>query len=215
MTNKQIIVDGIDVSECVYYFDKKCRCMDASIMQDFYLCPQCNSNPNCYYKKFKRSEAQCEGMFVTHTDLEMKYKAKEQECEWLHLWLPIVTRIAKQFGSPKRAESIGYLAYAEQIFAELDQLKGVIKKYEECNKYLVEENGKTYTRLEYKLLKTLTEIKEVLQFYNNSTIGVDKGNGIFELEVSNDNFGKLICCYDTNPAKKALQRISEVMPDEN
>lgn len=45
---------------------------------------------------------------------------------------------------------------------ELDQLKGVIKKYEECNKYLVEENGKTYTRLEYKLLRTLTEIKELL-----------------------------------------------------
>lgn len=82
MTDKQII-DGVDVSECEYYFDKKCRCMDASIMQDFYLCPQCNSNPNCYYKQYKRSEAQCEGMFVTHTDLEMKYKAKEQECEWL------------------------------------------------------------------------------------------------------------------------------------
>ena len=62
----------------------------------------------------------------------------------------------------------------------------------------------------YKLEQTLTEIKGVLQFYNNTTIGVDKGNGIFELEVSNDNIGKLIYCYDTNPAKEALQKISEV-----
>ena len=66
-----------------------------------------------------------------------------------------------------------------------------------------------------KLKQTLIEIKEVLQFYNNTTIGVDKGNGIFELEVSNDNIGKLIYCYDTNPAKEALQKISEVIPNEN
>ena len=46
---------------------------------------------------------------------------------------------------------------------DFDQLKGIIKKYEECNKYLVEENGKTYTRLEYKLLKTLVEIKEIVK----------------------------------------------------
>ena len=44
-----------------------------------------------------------------------------------------------------------------------DQLKDVIKKYEECNKFLVEENGKTYTRLEYKLLRILTEIKEIAE----------------------------------------------------
>lgn len=59
------------------------------------------------------------------------------------------------------------------------------------------------------LLQILAEIKEVLQFYNNTTIGVDKGNGIFEFEVSNDNIGKLIYCYNTNPAKRALQKISE------
>lgn len=66
-----------------------------------------------------------------------------------------------------------------------------------------------------KLNKTLTEIKEVLQFYNNTTIGTDKGNGIFEFEVPNDTVsgGKLIYCYDTNPAKKALQKIGEVEND--
>lgn len=68
------------------------------------------------------------------------------------------------------------------------------------------------------LLKAiLTEIKAALQFYNYSTIGKDKGNGIFEFEVVNDNVlgGKLICCYDTNPAKKALQKIDEVTNEHN
>ena len=76
------------------------------------------------------------------------------------------------------------------------------------------ETGKA----QYKeLQQTLTEIKEILQLYNNTTIGIDKGNGIFEFEVSKDNIlgRKIICHYDTNPAKKALQKISEVIPNEN
>lgn len=60
MENKEIYIDGVDVSGCEYYFDGKCRCMDASIMQDFYLCPQCNNNPNCYYKNWKRKEQKLE-----------------------------------------------------------------------------------------------------------------------------------------------------------
>lgn len=84
MTDKQIkyeqssvIIDGIDVSECEYYDKNKslltCTCEE-------YPCSECH---NCYYKQLKRSEAQCEAMFVSHTDLEKKYKAKEQECEEL------------------------------------------------------------------------------------------------------------------------------------
>ena len=61
-----------------------------------------------------------------------------------------------------RAEFANLLGIFSKQEQQLDQLKCVIKKYEECNKYLVEENGKTYTRLEYKLLRTLTEIKELL-----------------------------------------------------
>ena len=107
---------------------------------------------------------------------------------------------------------------------ECEELKEKVKKYGEIN----EQETKDYAELKAendlfrtchdneqakrrKYEQTLIEIKEVLQFYNNTTIGTDKGNGIFEFEVSNDNIlgGKFICCYDTNPAKKALQKISE------
>lgn len=99
----------------------------------------------------------------------------------------------------------------ELDYEQLDQLKAENKRLEAHLATLdaVIETGKA----QYKELKqTLAEIKEVLQLYNNTTIGVDKGNGIFEFEVSNDNVlgGKLICHYDTNPAKQALQKISEV-----
>ena len=114
-----------------------------------------------------------------------------------------------------------------QLIQEYDRLK---TENEELRKNLVDKHTSRCFRLvthrEYnellkgmsdlrqenkKLKQTLTEIKEVLQFYNNTTIGTDKGNGIFEFEVCNDNVlgGKLIYCYDTNPAKQALQKISE------
>ena len=75
MTDKQIIIDGVDVSGCIFYSGHlqeyigthKCECGRS-----------CYRNKNCYYKQLKRSEAQCEAMFVTHIDLENKLKAKEQ-----------------------------------------------------------------------------------------------------------------------------------------
>ena len=89
-----------------------------------------------------------------------------------------------------------YKTYNIRLRNDLTELKEKLsRKEQECE----------------RLKQTLAEIKEVLQFYNNTTIGVYKGNGIFEFEVSNDNVlgGKLIYCYDTNPAKEALQKISE------
>lgn len=191
MTDKQMIIDGVDVSGCVHFIQEEKDCCD--------LGGNCKGWTNCYYKQLKRSEAQCEGMFVTHTDLEMKYKAKEQECERLKQKLHQCWNVENSF--------------VEQI----EQLEGVIKKYEECNKYLVEENGKTYTRLEYKLLKTLAEIKPVLEIYSNSKIGeiLDDGRSMACL-WSKDSFGfpipdcSHVYIYDPNPAKEALQKIKEV-----
>lgn len=86
MENKQIIIDNIDVSGCEYYFDEKCRCMDASIMQDFYSCPQCNSNPNCHYKNWQRKEQENKALREekAYTDmacelLQKQLKRKEQK----------------------------------------------------------------------------------------------------------------------------------------
>ena len=99
---------------------------------------------------------------------------------------------------------------------ECAELKNIIDKAKnsklDLKSFLVSEAIQNeYEQQLNQLKQILTEIKEVLQFYNNTTIGTYKGNGIFEFEVSNDNIlgGKLIYCYDTNPAKKALQKISE------
>lgn len=57
MTNKQIVIDGVDVSGCEYCLKMtKYRC---TIQRDVYKC-LCEENPNCYYKQFKRKEHECE-----------------------------------------------------------------------------------------------------------------------------------------------------------
>lgn len=64
-TNKQIIIDGIDVSKCIKYHYKGCTAYDFT---------QCGNNPNCYYKQLKRKEQKLEKIkkvVTTH---------KEQRC---------------------------------------------------------------------------------------------------------------------------------------
>ena len=53
MTDKQIIIDGVDISGCEYCLKMtKYRC---DIQRDVYKC-LCEENPNCYYKQLQRKE---------------------------------------------------------------------------------------------------------------------------------------------------------------
>lgn len=61
MTDKQIIIDGVDVSECEYYNkdDKTCREVNGKYETDICDFDKCE-NSNCYYKQLKRKEQECE-----------------------------------------------------------------------------------------------------------------------------------------------------------
>ncbi len=57
MTDKQIIIDGVDVSGCKYFCLNQTgnNCLNHN--QGFSM--NCNNN-NCYYKQLKRKEQECE-----------------------------------------------------------------------------------------------------------------------------------------------------------
>ena len=66
MTDKEIIIDGIDVSKCEYCLKMtKYRC---SIQRDVYKC-LCEENPNCYFKQSKRKEKECKKYKQTLTEI--------------------------------------------------------------------------------------------------------------------------------------------------
>lgn len=200
MINKKVIIDGVNVSDCIHRDEISSNCLEKeSICQGY---NHCDHYKQCYYKNWQRKEQECE-------ELKEKYlELKEQNGSFI-VQLNTANEQLDQLKAENRelkAVHSTNVALSDELFkykAEIEELKKINKA-----------NAKSYEKHWYKLEKykqTLTEIKEILQFYNNTTIGIDKGNGFFEFEVSNDNVlgGKLICCYDTNPAKQALQKISE------
>ena len=79
MTDKQIIIDGVDVSGCEHLY----REIDCSAYIDFSECCEGYDhsygycpNIDCYYKQLKRAENQI-------VDLNKMVEAKEQKCEEL------------------------------------------------------------------------------------------------------------------------------------
>lgn len=126
------------------------------------LCENYSKEVGCYYT-FDGScnKEQC----FTYRILQL-LKAKEQECEELKGRLKYIineNKVLKDCATDEDIDIVALKNYISTLEFSNDQLKDVIKKYEECNKFLVEENGKTYTRLEYKLLRILTEIKEIAE----------------------------------------------------
>ena len=59
MTDKQIIIDGIDVSKCIYFQqeDDEYTCGAEECNGAIVACRACD---NCYYKQLKHKEQECE-----------------------------------------------------------------------------------------------------------------------------------------------------------
>ena len=67
MTDKEIIIDGVDVSGCKYCLKMtKYRC---TIQRDVYKC-LCEENPSCYFKQSKRKEKECKKYKQTLTEIK-------------------------------------------------------------------------------------------------------------------------------------------------
>ena len=68
MTDKQIIIDGVDVSGCSYYADGKCT--NSQIIQS-----NCKNVVVCYHKEYKRKKQECEEFKETFDGLlKVQYK---------------------------------------------------------------------------------------------------------------------------------------------
>ena len=145
MTDKQIIIDGVDVSDCIYYEDGKC--FNNEICQ----C-SCNKVAVCYYKEYKRKEQECKVFALdakiadNHLQnrikmcdaLGEKLKEKEQECERLDI------------------EAQNLFTEKTNLEIELNELKAYIK-----------EDLAPHAKL-YK--QTLTEIREITDIINDRTM---------------------------------------------
>ena len=139
MENKQIIIDGVDVSGCEYYNkdDNTCREVNGNYNTDICEFDKCE-NSNCRFKQLKRKEQECE-------ELKEKYKWYDHYKEQALYNKNLCNEKSEQL---------------DQLKAENDQLK----RQHQGDKGLITSAGKMNYQLiqEYDKLKNcLAEIKEI------------------------------------------------------
>ena len=176
MTNKQIIIDGCDVSGCEWIrevgLDSEyiCTCNSPNKTSGY-----CKDNPNCHYKNWQRKEQECE-MFKRalknktdeYNKLAVNYDAyvymakkklqeKEQECEEL--------KKANLHIENNREHKANKLDRIEKLI--LACTTGYTDKF--IQELLVVLHEPEPVSFENKYLQTLAEIKEIAERgFNNS-----------------------------------------------
>lgn len=122
MTDKQIIIDGVDIKDCKRRIGKDNYCR-------YYKRPCSENNYNCIWKKYLRKEQECQQAMDNYVQLDLQrvkeynelvdlYKAKEQECEELK----------------KQLQADNCLADIKKICENNDELQGDFNVVD-CDKY--------------------------------------------------------------------------------
>ena len=142
ITDKQIIIDGVDVSGCEHLTEKQgcwLSTCDYLKYKGNITNKLCKYNPNCYYKQLKRKEQECE---------ELKEKVKK-------------------YGEINEQETKDYA----ELKAENEELKKIINEAKnsklDLKSFLVGEAIQNeYEQQLDQLKQTLAEIKEIAEKRN-------------------------------------------------
>lgn len=83
MTDKPIMIDGVDVTKCRFYKAGICI-LSYAFVEEGYNCIICEDCPNCYYKQLQRAKDECIRLGNERTsDLVQQLQRKTAECEEL------------------------------------------------------------------------------------------------------------------------------------
>ena len=143
MTDKQIIIDGVDVSKCEYHSLNKNNCSLCSLSNNLI----CSYKPFCYYKQLK---------------------AKEQECERLKNERTI--DLVKQLDQLK-AENEELTTINARLLGRLEVDETDTSLVFNLDKELRQKEKEFYTAIQkvVKLKQTITEIKEIARVNSINT----------------------------------------------
>lgn len=155
MTDKQIIIDGIDVSECRYFngyqrIVRNNECivdMQNACIEEIKTKP-CSQKHNCYFKNWQRKEQECKNNKIAH---QMELDIYNQAClnlqeelketfEQLDQLKAENEELKKQLESTKGLVTVGNKQLAEALKE--------LQKYQDKEQKEKEENQKLYKKLE-------------------------------------------------------------------
>lgn len=163
MTDKQIIIDGVDVSGCEHYEDHTLYdCNETCEINGGIVCTKCKDNPNCYYKQLKHKEQECQELMDNYVKLDNqrvreynelvdKYKSKKQECERLKngsgFWGRTTSRLQDKNNQLK------------QTLAEIKEMCSSVKDVENVNSLYDAKQSGMYLQAR-KILQKISECEE-------------------------------------------------------
>jgi hypothetical protein len=178
MSDKKIIIDGIDITGCEYYCEPHCKQV---VDEDGCYVFLCAEDKNCHYKKWQRKEQECEEwqaklaykeselQNIEETIKPLMKRPDDLDCYNLEL---IVCAFANEFNQLKaeKKELIRYKSLFEKtrdlwnearmnnykLLNKIEDLKDSLKRticQSECYRYKEAE----------KLKQTLVEIKEIAE----------------------------------------------------
>ncbi len=113
MTDKEVIINGIDVSKCVFNYSEICCEID-----DEY----CFKDNNCYYKQLKRKEQECEEL---QEKIKKYSKINEQDTKDFAKYKQALDEIEKQVETLLNRTP---LFESEQIAEDIIKIQNIIKK---------------------------------------------------------------------------------------
>lgn len=163
MTDKPIIIDGVDVSECINYrgdvfTDKQLNSVcSIGLWQRHYtnlepsciMSCQCEENPNCLYKQLKRKEQECEGLKKEQSEIKkylgISYKTILERLEEL-----------TDFRDKDREQLDQLQAENNELEGKLNFIKYLIKKALDPDKTSCEESFENL----YKCLDIIDKTKD-------------------------------------------------------
>ena len=225
MTDKQIIIDGCDVSGCSLYEDNPkyrmwgtCDCMRSMVDQSGYdelAGAECKGY-NCYYKQLKRKEQECDELkgklkYIRDENVHLKVSATDEQMDFLALnnYISTLEFQIDQLKAEKEKMSKGYSNLTEIVSPYMDDFTGYNEELGGfdivlCVKELLQQLDQLKSENE-KLKQTLAEIKPTLEFYANSKMGEEQPDRTYKIILN----GSYITVYDPKPARQALQKISE------
>lgn len=129
MTDKQIIIDGVDVSGCEFatkaetVWDEHCR------LYDYNYC----IGKDCYYKQLKRKEQECEAYKMEADEgKEINAELKAENEEWKYANDCILTTLNVIAEGNKKLRQT--LTEIKEICKNNDELKGDFNLVD-CDKY--------------------------------------------------------------------------------
>ena len=184
MTDKQIIIDGVNIKDCKRRIGKDNFCR-------YYKRPCAENNYNCIWKKYLRKEQECEELKEDRERWKSNFNGKVSAIEELLKQLDQLKAENEELKTMLKDLSYENQKFCYQIEEQTKQLEPFKDEYfKRLDNVVIAELAKKSIRItaeNSKLEQTLAEIKEIA-------------------EKAYDEFGNDV--YGINP-KQILQKISE------